>query len=148
MSRVEQVALGVQVAPGDGRVGRAATSVGDRLAAFVDRAAPLLALLLMPMRRQVEQHALGAWSRALDDVLALDQRRQDEAVVVEAEVGRPAHRPRPRAHPAPERLLGVALEPPLWLPNARRCEAAPAPFVSLVFWSFLKNRLSMSMWPR
>ncbi|MDR0703198.1 MAG: hypothetical protein LBF61_12525 [Azoarcus sp.] len=46
-------------------------------------------------------------------MLDLDQRRQCEIAIVEAQVGRTAHGPRPRADPPPKRKLGVPLESPL-----------------------------------
>src|SRR6266404_5220382 len=46
-------------------------------------------------------------------MFALAKRRQNKVRIIEAEVGRPTHRARPGAHPAPERQLGMALEAPL-----------------------------------
>ena len=108
---LKQVALVVQVAPDQRRLTGVGNQCRDALAALLQRAAALLALLFQVSGRQREQHAFAQRAR-LNQVLALAQLRQHEAAVIEAKVGRPAHGASPAADPAPERHFGVALETP------------------------------------
>jgi len=64
-------------------------------------------------KNQANQMATGIMAKRLTMV----QRRKNEPVVLEAVIGGLAQRPRPRAHPPPEGILGVTLESPLDAPE-------------------------------
>src|SRR3990167_6638852 len=53
------------------------------------------------------------WRRYLDDVINFPSPRPYKPRRIEPDVSRRAQRPRPRAHPSPERNFCVPLEPPL-----------------------------------
>src|SRR5580765_7933137 len=82
-----------------------------RCASLRDRPTAFVALLFETYCRQRKQHPIGGLVD-LDHVILLDQRREDEAIVAEAQVGRITDGARPRAYPPPERYFSVALEAP------------------------------------
>ena len=86
--------------------------LGNLGAALLNRCALLLSLFRQRYGRRLEQHSART-KRRLNQVFALNQRRQDVFRIIKAKIRRLAHRPRPRTNPSPERYLRMPLEAPL-----------------------------------